>query len=55
MKNVERDENSPVEIIEGRLKILRMNGIDARIEAQTPGIKGVAGRGKNNLEGGTNE
>ena len=52
MKNVKRDENSPVEIIEGRLKILRTNEIDARIEAQTPGIKRVGGRKKNdNLEG----
>ena len=30
MKNVERDENSPVEIIEGRLKRLRANEMDAR-------------------------
>ena len=30
MKNDERDENSPVEIIEGRLKRLRTNEIDAR-------------------------
>ena len=30
MKNVKRDENSPVEITEERLKILRMNEIDAR-------------------------
>ena len=44
MKNVKRDENSPVEIIEERLKILRTNEIDARIEAQTPGIKRVGGR-----------
>ena len=29
MKNVHRDENSPVEIIEGRLKRLRTNEIDA--------------------------
>ena len=29
MKNDERDENSPVEIIEGRLKRLHMNEIDA--------------------------
>ena len=30
MKNDEQDENSPVEIIEGRLKRLRTNEIDAR-------------------------
>ena len=30
MKNDERDENSPVEITEGRLKRLRTNEIDAR-------------------------
>ena len=30
MKNVKRDENSPVETIEGRLKRLRTNEIDAR-------------------------
>ena len=30
MKNGERDENSPVEIIEGRLKRLHSNAIDAR-------------------------
>ena len=30
MKNVHRDENSPVEIIEGRLKRLHTNETDAR-------------------------
>ena len=30
MKNVKRDENSPVEIIDGRLERLRTNEIDAR-------------------------
>ena len=30
MKNDERDENSPVEMIEGRLKNLRTNEIDCR-------------------------
>ena len=30
MKNVERNENSPVEIIYGRLKRFRTNEIDAR-------------------------
>ena len=30
MKNVHRDENSPVEMIEGRLKRLHTNEIDAR-------------------------
>ena len=53
MKNVKRDENSPVEIIEGRLNILRTNEIDARIEAQTPGIKrdGRAGKTKATWKG----
>ena len=46
MKNVKQDANSPVEIIEGRLKILRTNEIDAGIEAQTSGIKWWEG-GKN--------
>ena len=56
MKNVKRDENSPVEIIYERLKRFHTNEIDARIEAQTPGIKGVGGReNKGNLEGRTNE
>ena len=30
MKNVHRDENSPVEMIEGKLKRLHTNGIDGR-------------------------
>ena len=30
MKNDERDENSPVEMIEGRMKRLHTNGIDGR-------------------------
>ena len=30
MKNVHRDENSPVEIIEGRLKRLHANEIDGQ-------------------------
>ena len=30
MKNVKRDDNSPVEINEGRLKRLRANEIDVR-------------------------
>ena len=46
MKNVERGKNSPVEINEEKLEKLRTNEIDARIEAQTPGIKGVGGREK---------
>ena len=46
MKYATRDENSPVEITEGRLKIRRTNEIDARIEAQTSGIKGVGGQEK---------
>ena len=56
MKNVERGKNSPVEIIEERLKILRTDEIDAWIAAQTPGIKRVGGRENNgNLEGEIDE
>ena len=46
LKNDERDEKSPVEIIEGRLKRLRMNEIYARLETQTLGREGVGGREK---------
>ena len=46
MKNDERDENSPVEIIEGRLKRPRTNKIDVRIATQTLGRKGVGGQEK---------
>ena len=51
MKNDERDENSPVEIIEGRLKRLRANEIASRIDAQTPGRKGVGRREKTQATG----
>ena len=41
MKNVERGKkNSPVEIIEERLKILRTNEIDARIDSGSGNKKG---------------
>ena len=46
MNNDKLDENSPVETIEERLKRLSTNEINARIEAQTPGRKGVGGREK---------
>ena len=56
MKNDERDQNSPVEIIEGRLKRLRTNVIDAR---KRLGLQeeedGRAGKNKGNLEGRTDE
>ena len=52
MKNDERDENSPVEIIEGRLKRLRTNEIDGRERESDSGKKRLGGReNKDNLEG----
>ena len=54
-KNDERDENSPVETIEGRLKRLHTNEIDARNRLRLQ-EKRVGGReNKGNLEGETNE
>ena len=56
MKNVHRDENSPVEMIEGRLKRLQTNGIDARNRLRLWEEKGVGGQeNKGNLEGETDE
>ena len=56
VKSDKRDENSPVETIEERMKRLGTNEIDARIEAHTRGRKGVGGRkNKGNLEQGTDE
>ena len=56
MKNDERDENSPVEIIEGRLKRLRTNEIDGRKRLKLREAKGLeGGKNKGNLEGGTDE
>ena len=55
MKNVEQNKNSPVEIIEGRLKRLHTNEIDARIETQTPGQKGVGVREKQRQLGRKNQ
>ena len=43
MKNDERDENSPVEIIEGRLKRLRTNEIDCRERLRLREEKGWEG------------
>ena len=43
MKNDERDENSPVEMIEGRLKRLRTNEIDGRKRLKLREEKGVGG------------
>ena len=42
MKNVHRDENSPVEMIEGRLKRLHTNEIDARNRLRLREEKGWA-------------
>ena len=44
MKNVKRNETSPVEIIEGRLKRFRTNEIDARKRLRLQ--KEVGGRGE---------
>ena len=44
MKNDERDENSPVEIIYERLKRLYMNEIDARKKLRLREEKGWEGR-----------
>ena len=56
MKNVHRDENSPVEMIEERLKRLHTNEIDGRKKTQAPGRKRVGGReNKGNLEGEIDE
>ena len=53
MKNGERDENSPVEIIEGRLKRLHTNEIDARnrlrLREERKGVR--AGKTKATWEG----
>ena len=46
MKNDERDENSPVEMIEGRLKRFRTNEIDGRKRLRLWEEKGVGGREK---------
>ena len=56
MKNDEQDENSPVEMIDGRLKRLRTNGIDARKRFRLREEEGGrAGKNKGNLEGRTDE
>ena len=44
MKNDERDENSPVEIIDERLKRLRTNEIDGRERVRLREEKRVGGR-----------
>ena len=52
MKNDERDESSPVEIIEGRLKRLHTNEIDARKRLGLPEEKGwEGGKTKATLKG----
>ena len=43
MKNDERDENSPIEIIEGRLKRLHTNEIDGRERDRLQEEKGWEG------------
>ena len=56
MKNVEQNENSPVETIDGRLKGLHTNEIDGRKRLRLREEKKVGGReNKGNLEGGTDE
>ena len=61
MKNDERDENSPVEIIEGRLKRLQTNKIDARKRLRLREEEGVRagkqkqlGRGNRRITGREN-
>ena len=44
MKNDERDENSPVETIDERLKRFRTNEIDARKRLKLREEKGVGGQ-----------
>ena len=52
MKNDEQDDNSPVEMIEGRLKRLHTNGIDGRKRLKLREEKGwEGGKIKGNLEG----
>ena len=46
MKNVKRDENSPVETIDERLKRLHTNEIDARNRLRLREDKGVGRAGK---------
>ena len=55
MKNVHRDENSPVEMIEGRLKRLRTNEIDARKRLRLREEKGGRAGKQRQLEGRTDE
>ena len=43
MKNDERDENSPVEIIEERKQRLRTSRMDTRLRTPAPRRKGWAG------------
>ena len=54
MKNVHRDENSPVETIDERLKRLHTNEIDARKRLRLREEKRwEGGKNKGNLEGET--
>ena len=55
MKNDERDENSPIEIIEGRLKRLRTNEIDGRERVRLREEKGGRAGNQNQLEGKIDE
>ena len=56
MKNVHRDENSPVETIDERLKRLHTNEIDGRKRLRLWEEKGwEGGKNKGNLEGRTDE
>ena len=51
LKNDERDENPPVEMIERRLKRLHMNEIDARKRFKLWEEEGGRWENKGNLEG----
>ena len=55
MKNVKQDENSPVEMIEERLKRFRMNEIDARKRLKLREEKGWEGGKKQRQLGRGND
>ena len=55
MNNVEQNENSPVEIIEGRLKRLHMNEIDARKRLKLREEEGGRAEKQRQLGRGNNE
>ena len=55
MKNVEQNENSPVEMIYKRLKRIRMNEIDGRERVKLWEEKGGKAGKQRHVEGRTNE